>query len=154
MSFVGVFYGCVLPTNLERQATAICGWHGRNGSSYQDVRSHLETRYLFPQWERILCSHSDNPKQTAQNQTWWNNFVFNEVWFSHIQKKKSRHNMKPVVSGEHHHVHVCEQNFASISRLTIKASCPMYLHDFPVDKQKCPLVFGSCKGTFCLVFLF
>ncbi|XP_023216037.1 gamma-aminobutyric acid receptor alpha-like [Centruroides sculpturatus] len=29
------------------------------------------------------------------------------------------------------------------SRLTIRASCPMNLENFPMDKQKCPLEFGS-----------
>ncbi|XP_064636322.1 gamma-aminobutyric acid receptor subunit alpha-5-like [Lineus longissimus] len=28
-------------------------------------------------------------------------------------------------------------------RLTIKASCPMYLEYFPIDNQVCPLIFGS-----------
>ena len=31
------------------------------------------------------------------------------------------------------------------SRLTIRASCNMDLSDFPMDKQRCPLIIGSCK---------
>ncbi|KAI3385958.1 hypothetical protein SNEBB_000390 [Seison nebaliae] len=33
------------------------------------------------------------------------------------------------------------------SRLTIKANCPMHLQKFPVDKQTCPLFFGSYSYT-------
>ncbi|GFU19857.1 gamma-aminobutyric acid receptor alpha-like [Nephila pilipes] len=32
-------------------------------------------------------------------------------------------------------------------RLTIKATCPMLLQNFPMDKQSCPLVFGSYGYT-------
>ena len=29
-------------------------------------------------------------------------------------------------------------------RLTIKSSCPMYIHKYPMDSQMCPLYIGSC----------
>ena len=38
-------------------------------------------------------------------------------------------------------------NTGNVFRLTIKASCPMYLQYFPVDEQMCPLEIGSCKLT-------
>lgn len=33
----------------------------------------------------------------------------------------------------------------NLSRLTVRAECPMHLEDFPMDAHACPLKFGSCK---------
>ena len=33
----------------------------------------------------------------------------------------------------------------TLSRLTVRAECPMHLEDFPMDAHACPLKFGSCK---------
>ncbi|XP_039215688.1 gamma-aminobutyric acid receptor subunit gamma-3-like, partial [Crotalus tigris] len=30
-------------------------------------------------------------------------------------------------------------------RLTINAECQLQLHNFPMDKHSCPLIFSSCK---------
>lgn len=37
--------------------------------------------------------------------------------------------------------------FCSCFRLTIKAKCPMELRNFPMDRQSCPLILGSCMYT-------
>ena len=43
----------------------------------------------------------------------------------------------------------------NISRLTIKARCPMHLSSFPMDRQACPLILGSCESeTIPLVELY
>lgn len=34
-----------------------------------------------------------------------------------------------------------------VSRLTVRAECPMHLEDFPMDAHACPLKFGSCKWS-------
>ena len=33
-------------------------------------------------------------------------------------------------------------------RVTLKASCPMDLHLYPLDVQECPLIIESCKLQF------
>lgn len=35
----------------------------------------------------------------------------------------------------------------NVSRLTVRAECPMHLEDFPMDAHSCPLKFGSCKWS-------
>lgn len=42
--------------------------------------------------------------------------------------------------------HVC----LNVSRLTVRAECPMHLEDFPMDAHSCPLKFGSCKWSLCM----
>ncbi|KAH8237720.1 hypothetical protein KR038_008954, partial [Drosophila bunnanda] len=59
-------------------------------------------------------------------------------------------------NGKHSHIHTItvpnkllrlDQNGGILysMRLTIKATCPMELKNFPMDRQSCPLVIGSCK---------
>lgn len=42
-------------------------------------------------------------------------------------------------------------SFLYFNRLTISAECPMKLVDFPMDGHACPLKFGSCKSSMCVV---
>ena len=37
-------------------------------------------------------------------------------------------------------------------RLSMTASCPMLLHNYPLDKQVCRLAFESCKSNCFTVF--
>lgn len=59
-------------------------------------------------------------------------------------------------NGKHSHVHTItvpnkllrlsqDGDILYSMRLTIKASCPMELQNFPMDRQSCPLILGSCK---------
>lgn len=59
-------------------------------------------------------------------------------------------------NGKHSHVHTItvpnkllrlsqDGDILYSMRLTIKASCPMELKSFPMDRQSCPLILGSCK---------
>lgn len=60
-------------------------------------------------------------------------------------------------NGKHSHIHTItvpnkllrlsqDGDILYSMRLTIKASCPMELRNFPMDRQSCPLILGSCKS--------
>ncbi|KAH8273308.1 hypothetical protein KR018_010570 [Drosophila ironensis] len=60
-------------------------------------------------------------------------------------------------NGKHSHIHTItvpnkllrlDQNGGILysMRLTIKATCPMELKNFPMDRQSCPLIIGSCES--------
>ncbi|KAH8398014.1 hypothetical protein KR222_010174, partial [Zaprionus bogoriensis] len=63
-------------------------------------------------------------------------------------------------NGKHSHIHTItvpnkllrlDQDggiLYSMRYLTIKATCPMELKNFPMDRQSCPLIIGSCR--YCL----
>lgn len=42
---------------------------------------------------------------------------------------------------------ICSASFltSQLTRLTVRAECPMHLEDFPMDAHACPLKFGSCE---------
>lgn len=44
--------------------------------------------------------------------------------------------------------------FVDKHRMTVKASCPMKLHRFPMDTQRCPLEVGSCEYCYQLIYRF
>lgn len=59
-------------------------------------------------------------------------------------------------NGKHSHIHTItvpnkllrltqDGDILYSMRLTIKATCPMELRNFPMDRQSCPLILGSCK---------
>lgn len=61
-------------------------------------------------------------------------------------------------NGKHSHIHTMtvpnkllrltqDGDILYSMRLTIKASCPMQLRNFPMDRQSCPLILGSCELT-------
>lgn len=65
-------------------------------------------------------------------------------------------------NGKHSHIHTItvpnkllrltqDGDILYSMRLTIKASCPMELRNFPMDRQSCPLILGSCE-YFRLIF--
>lgn len=65
-------------------------------------------------------------------------------------------------NGKHSHIHTItvpnkllrlsqDGDILYSMRLTIKASCPMELRNFPMDRQSCPLILGSCR---CFHFCF
>lgn len=44
-----------------------------------------------------------------------------------------------------HHVETVTIDTWFLHRLTINAECQLQLHNFPMDKHSCPLIFSSCK---------
>lgn len=65
-------------------------------------------------------------------------------------------------NGKHSHIHTItvpnkllrlsqDGDILYSMRLTIKASCPMELRNFPMDRQSCPLILGSCESPIGLI---
>lgn len=68
-------------------------------------------------------------------------------------------------NGKHSHIHTItvpnkllrltqDGDILYSMRLTIKASCPMELRNFPMDRQSCPLILGSCKCFRCFILYY
>lgn len=118
------------------------------GPVSEDDQSFGLDCYFRQHWYDLRLQHEKLPGLDEFSLSW---LFLDKVWKPDTYFVNGKKSHLHRITSPNKFLRLRPDGFITYSmRLTILASCPMYLRKFPLDAQRCPLIIGSCMLIYFL----